>query len=165
MKHTAVKIKKRLFCIVTLGAALGLVSALQPAFAQSEGVSREEFLKVVGEMQKQNRELAQEIRELKKEKAGRESALTQRIQQLEQKQQADNATSVVQLKQEVDQMMAQWKTERLAVESCAQRGRALAPPSLVEPVLESMRKAEETVAGVVRDLSATGGAANKAGGG
>ena len=104
MKHTAVKIKKRLFCIVTLGAALGLVSALQPAFAQSEGVSREEFLKVVGEMQKQNRELAQEIRELKKEKAGRESALTQRIQQLEQKQQADNATSVVQLKQEVDQM-------------------------------------------------------------
>ncbi len=104
MKRTVVNSKMRLFYFVLLGAALGLLSSLQPAFAQSGGVSREEFLKVVGEMQKQNRELAQEIRELKKEKAGRESELTQRIRQLEQKQPAGNDASVAQMKQQVDEM-------------------------------------------------------------
>jgi hypothetical protein len=100
MKRKVVNSKKRIFCCVLLGAALGLISAQQPAFAQSGGVSREEFLKVVGEMQK----LSQEVKELKKEKAARESALTQRIQQLEQKQPADDAASVAQVKEQVDEM-------------------------------------------------------------
>jgi hypothetical protein len=104
MKHAVASINMSLICSVLLGAALGLLSATQPAFAQSGGVSREEFLKVVGELQKQNRELAQEVKELKKEKAARESALTQRVQQLEQKQPAGDAASVAQVKQQVDEM-------------------------------------------------------------
>lgn len=95
---------KRLFRSVLLSTAFGLLWVMQPALAQSEGVSREEFLKVVGELQKQNKALAKEVRELKNEKAKQESVLTERIQQLEQNQGANNDTSVAEIKQEVDEL-------------------------------------------------------------
>ena len=66
---------------------------------------------------------------------------------------------------EVAQQMERWHSERVAVEAIVARGRSLAEQRLLEPVLRDMRKAEETVAGVVRDLSTTDGTANKAGGG
>ncbi len=102
MKRTAMN-NKRLLRIVLLGAAFGIFWAMQPAPAQSEGVSREEFLRVVGELQKQNQALAQEVRELKKEKA-RGSVPAASIQQPGQKQQFATETSVAEIQQEVDEL-------------------------------------------------------------